>query len=198
MTDTDVLGEQRSGAEGAEGAATGEPGPGRTGILLGLVSGVALAGLGGSVAFGVMWAHDRSAASDQADAHNLASEFLLDLTNFGPKTIEADFSQMQAMATGNFATQARQTLAPNLRRELIAAQVQTQGHIKHLWIQSYSGSAASFYAEVDQTFRNNKSPAVRSDTLRAEVDLTKVDGKWKVAQVTTIGSGTAPGATPGG
>ena len=198
MTETDVLGEQRSGGGAAEPATAGEPGLGRTGILLGLVSGVALAGIGGSIAFGVMWAHDRSAASDQADARNLASEFLLDLTNFGPKTIESDFSQMQAMATGHFAAQARQTLAPNLRSQLIAAEVQTQGHIRHLWIQSYSGSAASFYAEVDQTFRNNKSPAVRSDTLRAEVDLSKVNGQWKVAQVTTLGAGTAPGATPGG
>jgi hypothetical protein len=162
------------------------------------VAGVALAGLGGSIAFGVMWAHDRSTASDQADAHNVASEFLLDLTNFGPKTIDADFNQMQDMATGHFADQARQTLAPKLRSQLIAAQVQTQGHIRHLWIQSYSGDAASFFAEVDQTFRNNKSPAVRSDTLRAEVDLSKIDGRWKVAQVTTVGAGTTPGATPGG
>lgn len=198
MTNTEVLGREHSGAEEAEAAAAGGPGRGRTGIVLGLVSGVALAGLGGSIAFGVMWAHDRSAASDQADARGVASEFLLDLTNFGPKTLEADFARMQALATGSFATQARQTLAPNLRSQLIAAQVQTEGHIRHLWIQSYSGDAASFFAQVDQTFRNNKSPAVRSDQLRAEVDLSKVDGQWKVAQVTTIGAGTTPGATPGG
>lgn len=198
MTETEVLGEHGPEVEEGEPGAPGEPGLGRTGILLGLVSGVALVGLGGSIAFGVMWAHDRSAASDQADAHNVASEFLLDLTNFGPTTIEADFSQMQAMATGHFATQARQTLAPSLRSQLIAAQVQTQGHIRHLWIQSYSGGAASFFAEVDQTFRNNKSPAVRSDTLRTEVDLAKVNGQWKVAQVTTIGAGTTPPASPAG
>jgi hypothetical protein len=198
VTETEVLAEEGPRAGDADPAASKAPAPARTGIILGLVSGVALAGLGGSIAFGVMWGHDRSAASDQAAAHNTASEFLLDLTNFGPKTLESDFSQMQRMATGNFAVQARQTLAPNLRSQLIAAQVQTQGHIQHLWIQSYSDSASSFFAEVDQTFRNNKSPAVRSDTLRVEVDLSKVDGQWKVAQVTTIGSGTTPGATPGG
>ena len=196
MTETDVRREEPSGTETARGAEGS--GLGRTGILLGLVSGVALAGLGGSIAFGVMWAHDRGAASDQAAAHSVASEFLLDLTNFGPKSLEADFAQMQGMATGRFATQVRLTLAPNLRSQLISAQVQTQGHIQHLWIQSYSGDAAAFFAEVDQTFRNNKSPAVRSDTLRVEVDLSKVGGQWKVAQVTTIGSGTTPGATPGG
>ena len=197
MTETELLQEHASAFAAGDAPTDAEPGRGRTAILLGLVSGVALAGLTGSVVFGVMWAHDRGAASDQAAARNVASEFLLDLTNFGPKTLDADFSQMQAMATGRFATQARQTLAPKLRSQLIAAQVQTQGRIRHLWIQSYSADAASFFGQVDQTFRNNRNPAVSSDQLTVEVDLSKVDGQWKVAQVTTIGSGTTPSTTPG-
>src|SRR6202035_908123 len=87
-----------------------EPRLGRAGILLGVVSGVALAGIAGTIAFGVMWGKDRSAASDQAAAHDLASRFLLDLTNFGPKTINQDFTEMQSMATGSFARQVQQTL----------------------------------------------------------------------------------------
>ena len=197
MTETELLQQHAAAFAGGDPPADGGRGRGRTAILLGLVSGVALAGLIGSVVFGVMWAHDRGAASDQAAARNVASEFLLDLTNFGPKTLDADFSQMQAMATGQFATQARQTLAPKLRTQLIAAQVQTQGHILHLWVQSYSANAAAFFAQVDQTFRNNRNPAVSTDQLTVEVDLSKVGGQWKVAQVTTIGSGTTPSTIPG-
>jgi hypothetical protein len=197
VTETPVVGHARSRAPDVDAAPGPAPTLGRAGILLGLVSGVALAGLGGSIAFGVMWAHDRGAASDQADAHTVASEFLLALTNFGPKTLESDFDRMQALATAPFAAQVRQNMPAQLRTQLVAAQVQTQGRIKHLWVQSYSGSAASFFGEVDQTFRNNKSPVVHSDTLRVEVDLSKVDGQWKIGQVTTIGSGSAP-ALPGG
>jgi hypothetical protein len=200
VTGTGVLPEEdaRSGSGGGGG-----DGHSRS-TLQAVVSGVAVAGLAGTIVFGALWAHERSkvddqtaAARDTAAARQVASRFLLDLTNFGPKSLNADFSDMQAMATGKFATQVRQTLAPQLRSQLVAAQAQTQGKIDHLWVQSYAGSGASFFAEVTQTFRNNRSPAVHSDQLRVQVDLEKVAGRWKIAQVTTIGSGT-PGAPAGG
>lgn len=208
MTDTEVpsvdeaaadppaAGEPTSGADGGRRA-----GGRRAGLLMAVVSGVALAGIGGTIAFGIMWAQDRSQASDQAAARAVASRFLLDLTNFTPNTLKADFADMQGMATGAFAKQAQRFFSSSIRSQLAQAQAQTQGRILHLYVQSYSGSAASFFGDVTQTFRNNLSPAVRSDELRVVVDLSKVGGQWKVSQVTTIGAGgstptPAPATTP--
>lgn len=185
---------EASSERGARTATSAGP----VSVALAVVSGLALAGIAGSITFGVMWAHDRSQASDQAASRAVAQRFLLDLTNFGPKTLNADFSDMQGLATGRFATQAHQFFDSQIRAQLTAAQAQTQGHINNLYQQSYSGSSASFYADVTQTFRNNRSPAVRSDDLRVVVDLSKVDGQWKVAQVTTLNAASGvPGAAPG-
>lgn len=202
---TEPTGTEPAGAEptateptGTEPSGAGREAGGRSGILLAAVGGVALAGIGGTIAFGIMWAHDRSQASDQAAARAVASSFLHDLTTFTPKTLNSDFAAMQAMATGQFANQARQYFSSNIRGQLANAQATTQGTVQHLYVQSYSGSAASYYGDVTQTFRNNLSPAVHSDELRVVVTLSKVGGQWKVSQVTTIDSGGSSGAaTPG-
>jgi hypothetical protein len=192
-----VVGEP--GQPGEEAAAEAAPsGPTRTPRRLGrpvrmVLAAVGVAGVVGSVVFGLAWAHVQGRLDDQAAAKVVASQFLFDLTNFDAHTVAADFRNIAALAAPPFSGQARQVFTTKIRGELQAAEATTRGHIAYLEEQSYQGSSASYYAEVDQTYANDQSTAVQHDQLRVVLGMKKVGGTWKISTVTTLGSGAALG-----
>ena len=152
-----------------------------------------------AIIFGLAWSNLDSTAGQATDAKNVASEFLTKFTNFQPSNIDADFSALQNLATGNFARQATQYFgSSSLRQRLAQAQAQSQGQIRNIYVEKLAGGKAQVYAVVDQTYTNSQirqsggSPV--PDTLRLQINLTQVSGTWKISDVTVLSG--PPSATP--
>ena len=172
---------------------------------------LAVAGTAGSVAFGVAWATQRAHQAAATRAETKARTFLIDLTNFDSKTVDADFSAITSMATGTFAGQANKFFDSSIRQELQQALASSRGQVRDLYVQSVTGDQATVYAVVTQLYTNDKITSPQSDVLRMVVDLRQTGGTWKVADVTVLegpslssggsgsaGAGGAPSAAPTG
>jgi hypothetical protein len=178
---------QRNGAERAR--------PSRRAFRL--VSIVALLGIIGTVAFGVLYTTKGSDAPVQDPAVVSASRaFLTDFFNFNAKTVDSDFNAVSAMATGAFATQSQQFFNASIRKALEQALAESRGQIRYIAVQSENQAAgtASVYAVVDQTYVNNKISSPQADVVRLVADLKQVNGVWKISDVTVL-EGATPAST---
>lgn len=175
------------GAVGA--AATGEPAGLRrkrrrwpTVVLACL----AVLGLAGTVGFGLAWAGLQAKTSGEAEARTAARSFLVDLTNFDAKTVDADFQAITSMATGSFASQAQKFFNSSIRQDLQKALASSRGQVRALYVQSYGTGQATVYGVVDQLYANDKLSSPQTDVLRIVLTMADVSGKWKVADVTVL------------
>jgi hypothetical protein len=157
---------------------------------------LAVAGLGGTVGFGLAWAGLRAQQQGETEARAAARTFLVDLTNFDAKTVDADFGAVSAMATGPFAAQATRFFNSSIRQQLQQALASSRGQLRALLVQSYGGAQATVYGVVDQLYVNARLHTPRTDVLRIVLTMSEVQGRWKVADVTVL-QGPSPGATPG-
>jgi len=183
-------------------ATEAEPSAPRSGLLVNpratmVLLVVALAGVAGTIAFGLLWARDQSAQSNasrvQAGSRLVAGRFLTDFTTFNPSTVASTFKDIQSTSTGAFATQAKSEFNAQLRQQLVAADASTQGQVRYLELESSNSHAASFFADVVQTFSNKSTNGPQSDELRLVVDLTLVGGHWKVSGVTSLDTPSTAG-----
>jgi Mce-associated membrane protein len=156
---------------------------------------VAVLGVAGTVGFGLAWQGLQSRQVGESQATAAARSFLVDLTNFDAKTVDADFSAVSSMATGPFASQAQRFFNSTIRQDLQKALASSRGQIRSMDVQSYGGGQATVYAVVDQLYVNDKLTSPQTDVLRLVVNMAQVGARWKVADVTvlqgpTLGSGT--------
>jgi len=161
---------------------------------------VAVAGLTGTAVFGLAWSGLEARRQGEAQVRHAASSFLVDLTNFDPKTVDADFSAVTAMATGGFADQADKFFNSSIRQDLEKALASSRGQVRSMYVQTYTGTKASVYAVVDQLYANSKITAPQSDVLRIVLDLSSAPSGWKISNVTVLEgpSGTSGTSTQAG
>lgn len=164
---------------------------------------LAVLGIAGTIGFGIAWEGLQSTQSGESQARAAARSFLVDLTNFNAKTVDADFSAVSSMATGAFATQAGKFFNSAIRQDLQKALASSRGQIRALYVQSYGDGQAAVYSVVDQLYVNDKLTSPQTDVLRIVVDLSQMSGRWKVADVTvlqgpTLGSATSPSSSAAG
>ncbi|MFZ0250347.1 MAG: hypothetical protein WAL61_10410 [Acidimicrobiales bacterium] len=159
-----------------------------------LVSLVAALGVAGTLVFGLLYTTKSGGGPVQDPAVVSASRvFLTDFFNFNAKTVDSDFNAVGDMATGAFATQAQQFFNASIRKALEQALAESRGQIRYVAVQSENQVAgtASVYAVVDQTYVNNKITSPQADVVRLIADLKRVNGVWKISDVTVL-----EGATP--
>ncbi len=155
----------------------------RGALLLVLVTIVSLIS---ALIFGLAWSSDQGYKAQEAQVRSVSSGFLLSLTNFDPKTIDADFSRIQSYATGSFAAQSKQYFNSPIRQELIAAIASSRGQIRHLFIESLKHNSAQTYGVIDQTYVNSKVKVPQTDTLRILLGLTHTSFGWRISTVTVL------------
>jgi len=153
---------------------------------------VAVAGVLGTLGFGLAYAHVQSQIYDTTAVRSAAAGFLADLTNWSPATVDGQFNRVQAMATGAFARQAAAVFNPAVRAKLRSAKAATTGRVTYLFVQSYNGKAASVFGVVDQTYSNSASRGTHSAQLHLVVDLAKVAGRWKVDSLLSLTGSATP------
>jgi hypothetical protein len=169
-----------------------------------LASLLAALGLTGTLVFGILYATEGSGGLVQDPAVLSASTaFLDDFFNFNAKTVDSNFNAITGMATGAFSNQAQQFFNASIRKALEQALAESRGQIRFNEVQSENQAAgtASVYAVVDQTYVNNKITTPQADVFRLIADLKKVNGVWKISNVTVLeganpaSAGTASGSS---
>ena len=156
-----------------------------------IVALVAALGVLGTLVFGVLYATQGNSSAQNPAVNESAQAFLTDFFNFNAKTVDADFTAVTNMATGQFATQAKQFFNSSIRQALEKALAESRGQTRALYVQSETGNAATLYAVVDQTYVNNKITTPQADVVRMVINLANVGGTWKISDVTVL-----EGATP--
>ena len=152
---------------------------------------LAVLGLVGTLVFGLLWGTSSSSQIQNPAVTSAAKTFLTDFFNFNAKSVDADFTSITAMATGNFSSQVNTFFNSSIRTELEKALAESRGQIRELYIQSENATSASLYAVVDQVYVNNKITTPQSDVIRLIVNLSQVHATWKISNVTVL-----EGATP--
>jgi hypothetical protein len=143
--------------------------------------------------FGHAWASLNDQQNQQTQVRSVTNSFLLALTNFDSKSVDADFNKIQQYATGSFATQSNQFFGSTIRSQLEAALASSRGQIRSQFVQSINGNKASVYSVVDQTYVNNKMTSPSADELQIQTDLTLTGSGWKVSNVTVLNNSGAAG-----
>jgi hypothetical protein len=167
-----------------------------------VLAGIAVLGIVGTAVFGHAWASLNGQQSQAAQVRSVTNDFLLALTNFDAKNVDADFNKIQQYATGSFASQSNQFFGSTIRSQLEAALASSRGQIRSQFVQSISGNKASVYSVVDQTYINNKMTSPSADELQIQTDLTMTGSGWKVSNVTVLnnsgasGTGSSSSSTP--
>ena len=159
---------------------------------------IAVLGIVGTAVFAQAWASLNGRAGQQAQVQTVTTNFLLALTNFDAKSVDADFNKIQGYATGSFASQSNQFFGSTIRSQLEAALASSRGQIRSQFVQSINGDKASVYSVVDQTYINNKMSSPSADELQIQTDLTMTGAGWKVSNVTVLnnsGAGSATGSS---
>lgn len=152
---------------------------------------IAVAGVAGSVGFGLAWWKCNSQQSGANQAKATASTFLIALTNFDAKSIDTDFTKITNMATGNFSSQANKFFGSDIRQKLETALATSRGQIRDIYVESYGGGQASVYSVIDQVYANNTSKTPQADVLRVVVNLSQQPAGWKVSNVTVLEGGSS-------
>jgi hypothetical protein len=155
---------------------------------------LAVAGLLGTLVFGLLWAGTSGGSGTDPAMTGAARTFMTDLTNFNAKSIDADFNAITSMATGTFSGQASKFFNSSIRGQLQDALAESRGQIRNLYVQSQSAQQGSVYVVDDQVYANNKITTPQSDVLRVVINLAKVGSVWKISDVTVL-EGATPAST---
>jgi Mce-associated membrane protein len=160
--------------------------------LVGALAVIAGLGVAFAIVFGIWWNGMRVQAANRSAAEATAKNFLIALTNFDSKSVNADFRRITSYATGDFAKQAQQFFGPQIRQQLEATQAQSRGEISSIYVQSASSNNASVYAVVDQTIVNRNFNAPQADELRIVLTMNKGGAGWRVGEVTVLQAPSTP------
>jgi hypothetical protein len=163
--------------------------------LVGVLAVMAGTGIALAALFGIWWNGLRVQAANRSAAEQTGRNFLIALTNFDSRTVNADFKRITSYGTGDFAKQAQQFFGPQIRQQLQATQAQSRGEISSIYVQSATNNSASVYAVVDQTIVNRNFNAPQADELRIVLSLNKINAGWRVGEVTVL---QAPATNTGG
>lgn len=147
---------------------------------------VAVLGVAGTIGFGLAWGLGHGGGPQTSAVTTSARNLVIALTNFDPGTVKSDFKQIQADATGSFATQAKQFFGKSITSELSSADAASRGTVKYLYVQSVHGTHATVFAVVTQKYLNKDSSTPIDDTLRLVLGLTDVNGTWKTSSVRVL------------
>jgi len=165
--------------------------------LVPVLAGVTALAVVMAVVFGLAWSNVQSQQQTRTTVERVSKDFLLALTNFKPTTVDADMRTLFTYATGNFLKQADQLFDTSTIQGLENAQASSEGQIRYLATQNLTDDSASVYAEVDQTYANNKLSTPVSDVLQVAISLTDTSAGWKISAVTVLQPPASAGAPTG-
>ena len=122
-----------------------------------------------------------------AQALDTARSYAVTLTTTDQNTIDKNFAQVTAGATGDFKDTYAKAWS-QMRKMLIDNQVSTTGTVIDAAAKGTHGDDVDVLMSVKQVITSAASPDPRTDYVSISMTMRKVGGKWLAAQVTLAGA----------
>ena len=148
---------------------------------------LALAGIAGSVWFGMQWADLYAEDRARQQVRQAATEVVTRLTTFEGENIEEWFASVTAQATGDYRQQLVEVFDQDNRDALRDLEVVSVGNVETLFVQDIQGETATAFAVVRQTLANARTTDPVEDQLRIDVTLQRVEGEWFASEFVVLG-----------
>ncbi len=172
---------------------------------------IALVAIGVAAFTTTQWLSLRGQDQAQAHVEQVTSDFVHALTNWdATQGIDTARKSIESFGTGQFLDEANQIFGGDLGAQLEALKATSEGEVQDVFVQRLQGDQAVTFAVVKQVIHTQLDEGGQTTFHSARVELTRVDGVWKVANVELLSptldanaalspSGTsspAPGDTP--
>jgi hypothetical protein len=157
-----------------------------------------LATTAASIILYVDWHAARAQDDRERQVLKVSRDFTTALFNFDAKSVDADFDRIIAFGTGKFLDQAKQNFGSDIRQALIQRQASSRGQVRFLFVEDVKANSADVFVVEDQQIFNNVLKAPEADEVRADIALTRVNGAWRVSDLTVLQSppvASGPGPT---
>jgi Mce-associated membrane protein len=122
-----------------------------------------------------------------AQALDAARSYAVTLTTTDQNTIDKNFAEVTAGATGEFKD-AYSKAWSQMRKMLIDNKVTTTGTVIDAAAKAPHGDDVGVLLSVKQVIASAASPDPRTDFVSMSVTMRKVGGKWLAAQVSLAGA----------
>jgi Mce-associated membrane protein len=170
--------------EPAEAVTT--DGTARRGVLGLVLLVVVLALLGTTIWQGVRAWHRHQDATARTEAVAAARQLALNFVSISAKTIDRDLARVSSGATGDFADEFGRS-KEQIKSVVVANKVDSRGEVLEAAVQSSDRDSAVVLVVMDATVVNAKAPKGQQRHYRIAVDVSKVDGAWRVATLQFVG-----------
>ena len=131
-------------------------------------------------------ASDLHAATQQREsALSAARQTAVNFTSYDYRHLDADYKLVRDAATGSFKAdfdQQSKVLAQLIKKSKAVA----KGQVVDAAVVTSSSNNASVLVAVDDTITNSNAPKGVVKHYRLQIDLTKVGGQWRVANVKPV------------
>jgi len=170
---------ERTEVTGAEAHGVRVAGIGRRSLPWALfVVAVAAAGV-----FFYLWQSEVGSETDTSALRAEARRFVLALTNFGSETIEGDVDRIRSFAAGSFADEVDELFGTETIAAIEKAEATSTGRVEEIFVQEMEPGSASVFAVVVEEVRNRNLTEPRTDVVRMEIGLVRLDDSWKIDRV---------------
>jgi hypothetical protein len=133
--------------------------------------------------FAYLWQTSVGSQAAESELRSQARRFVLALTNFGSKTIEDDVDEIRSFASGSFAKEVDELFGQETIAAIKKAEATSTGRVEKIFVQEIDGRSASVFAVVSEEVSNKNITEPRTDIVRMEVGLVRLNEQWKIDRV---------------
>ena len=134
-------------------------------------------------AFWSLWQSEVRSGTDTSALRAEARRFVLALTNFGSETIEDDVDRIRSFAAGSFADEVDGLFGTETIAAIEKAEATSTGRVEEIFVQEMDEHSASVFAVVVEEVRNRNMTDPRTEVVRMEVGLVRINDSWRIDRV---------------
>lgn len=148
---------------------------------------------------GAQWQGLRAEAAAREEAREAAEVIAARVTTFEGATIDDFVTEVEALATGDYAEEVAELFDADFRAALREGEVESVGQVLRSFVQEMDDGEAEVFVLVRQTSINAALEEPVEDELRMELTVVREDGRWLASDIAVLGpGGFAAPAAPGG
>lgn len=160
-------------------------------FVVALALAVLLAGL--AVGLGVALLADDSGGSEVEDVRDAAGRFAEVFNSYDYQDLDAHRDGVLALATGSFRNEYAEGFDQGLREVIRLTEAKQQAFVKDVYVSTIDEERAQAIVTIDITHAGTSGSRTVRD-LYSRLTFVRVDGGWKVDQVTDLNFDVATGA----
>jgi hypothetical protein len=126
------------------------------------------------------------------EVQRAAETFIVGLTNWDATDgLEDTRTRLEELGAGSFVDEVDELFGGTLGAELEAAGAVSRGEVQDVFVQRIEGDQAVVFAVAVQELSTDLSDAAERTVRSARLELTRVEGAWRVSSVQLLADGGA-------